>query len=1444
MAGQDIYNTGTLTTALSLLGVANTGTAQHENWQWSFDNITNSDGADRTVKLVFFAVATNDYSDYNDNTLSYSLTSTSRVVWDTTSTAVERGDVADHDRPRLDPANLTYTLTQPSILTANHVWQSVNPACGANVIGNQTIDYTVRATNTGSAGATKSTAYDLVFVSNIPLEMRDVAGPQIQAITANGAALTAGVDYSTSWVQATGVYTVTLLQTAAAQLLRGQYFEITYRTIVDGLVGTDTSFTTNGYVSSYTSFPATVPAPWPNKDRAYGNTVGVGNPSYLAPLTCTHQTASPLPTKAVTMRQTLPAQDPVEVSDNSGRATIGERVTWKARLVIPQNLTVYDLTFTDTVPDGLTAISAAWAYSNDVGANVTGSFAAPVANGNGTYTVSGTIGDVPAVTIAANNTVIVRIICTVDKTFVSATGSVDADGNSRVSRGDSMGNVASFTWNRKNDDAGTSVTRSSNTGTPVYFTIVEPTLATLAKQFASGNVANGNDLYDSDGTTVRNARGTATYYYYTAGPTLQTVAGVDTVWPDDFMRFTVTFVNTGNSSAHEINMVDTLPPEMTYVSAVLGVTGPITATASDGSNPAITVNATSPNLDVTFSHLNAGATMTVTYWCQVTRLSGAGRYMRNSAIISDYSSLNDLMTDAGVPAPNTRERSSTAEAAPGLAYADLGPVTEQAGIAHATIVKNQYRLYDIDGDLLAVPVNINAAASARVRVGEIFRYDIVVTLPRYSTLFDGNDGVSPHVIYVDALPAGIRRVAGSDDYASGNLAVPVTVGPTDTGPATTETWFWRATDIVNNNNAQQTATVRFNAYVSQTNKAGTPVFTDNSTDLPALVNTARCFWDTQETSPIERGTGAVAGAIDRPYIQATRNINVQQPRLAVAKVSDQPSGTPVNAGDDVVYTVTVTNQNAATFTYGVAYDLSFQDTLPIGMRNAAPVIISVTAGGRVLTANDYTSGYNAGTGLFTLTTNYDAIAGNYDARIAGAESLVINYRAWVDLGVGAGTLINSAQVNQYWSLPTAQPTSGTGRKSYGPHGPAWVVLQTEASHILKSAVPVPGSYVAIGDTITYTLVIPNPSITANMYDVELTDVLPDGLEVVTPATDITVAGGVGTAIAWAGARNEQITITATSIPSSTQVTVTIIARVTGTFNAGGAIPFYHVFENFGTVYYYNAAVAPRTRYSAVSNRVTHVFRPTGILLEPDHTENGAPGAVKIYRHILRNIATTPDNVTITFGPSTRAWEWMLYLGDGGGNITGSPITSGSTVNVAAGTTQELILKAFIPQNTPAFTQDVIVITATGATNTVFNTDTTVVQEGRVTIFKEVSTDGVNYVTEANVNVGTEVYQRLTVYVNGDEGVMSVFIMDPIPENTVYVRNSSTDDNAVAPAVNDPELKVSYSTNGGTAWTDGEPASDPVAAQVTNLGWEYVGNAPTFVLEPGKIKQVVFKVRIK
>ncbi len=148
------------------------------------------------------------------------------------------------------------------------------------------------------------------------------------------------MDYTTNWVQATGVFTVSLLQTAAAQLLRGQYFEITYRCTVDGLVGTDTTFTTNAYVSSYTSFPGTVPAPWPNKDRSYGNTVGAGNPSYLAPLTRSHQTASPLPTKAVTMRQTLPAQDPTEVSDSSGRATIGERVTYKARLVVPQNLSV------------------------------------------------------------------------------------------------------------------------------------------------------------------------------------------------------------------------------------------------------------------------------------------------------------------------------------------------------------------------------------------------------------------------------------------------------------------------------------------------------------------------------------------------------------------------------------------------------------------------------------------------------------------------------------------------------------------------------------------------------------------------------------------------------------------------------------------------------------------------------------------------------------------------------------------------------------------------------------------------------------------------------------------------------------------------------------------------------------------------------------------------
>ncbi len=168
--------------------------------------------------------------------------------------------------------------------------------------------------------------------------------------------------------------------------------------------------------------------------------------------------------------------------------------------------------------------------------NVTGAFGAPVANGNGTWTVSGAIGDVPAVTIAANNTVIVRIVCTVDKTFVTATGSVDANGNGRVDRGDSMGNVASFTWNRKNDDGSTSVTRQTNGGTPISFTIVEPTLGTLRKSFNGRAIIaapdfTSNDLYDSDGVTLRNARGRATYYYYTAGNIPLNVVSVTDIGP-------------------------------------------------------------------------------------------------------------------------------------------------------------------------------------------------------------------------------------------------------------------------------------------------------------------------------------------------------------------------------------------------------------------------------------------------------------------------------------------------------------------------------------------------------------------------------------------------------------------------------------------------------------------------------------------------------------------------------------------------------------------------------------------------------------------------------------------------------------------------------------------------------------------------------------------------
>jgi len=540
---------------------------------------------------------------------------------------------------------------------------------------------------------------------------------------------------------------------------------------------------------------------------------------------------------------------------------------------------------------------------------------------------------------------------------------------------------------------------------------------------------------------------------------------------------------------------------------------------------------------------------------------------------------------------------------------------------------------------------------------------------------------------------------------------------------------------------------------------------------------------------------------------------IQEPDLSLSKTSDDTDEV-VAQGQTVTYTITVHNADPT----GIAYDPVITDIVPLELRD--PTVDSVTLNGAALTASDYDYTYNASTGEMSFSFTHSG-----SSTIAANSDLVITYHVTIPTDIGAGrtgsrALINDANAQAY-SLPAG--TNDPGRREYSV-GPAQVPLTTQLAEIVKAQSPSDGSTVNSGDTITYTISLPDPAIQATLYDLSVADTVPDGLSV----TNVTLSGGQTPSHTVSG---RTVTATFERIDPGAQATIIITCSVGSTFDSGSAIQPGHAFTNQATLDWCDAASSDSNRrdHVAASNTMVAYYQGTAIVLTPNHTRETFPGSMITYRHILENLGTTADTVTLTYGPSSQGWSWLLYLGDGSGSITSGPIASGDSLTIVAGARQELILRAFVPTDTPVGTTDVIKLTATGANNSDSVTDITTVRQGKMRLVKEENNDnGSTWHTYLQAKSGEEILFRLTFTNIGTEPLRNIRVIDSTPDNTVYVAGS-------AASGNEGSYTVYYSTDGGGSWTTTEPSPE----LVTHIRWTYSGT-----LAPGESHYVTYKVELK
>jgi conserved repeat domain len=206
---------------------------------------------------------------------------------------------------------------------------------------------------------------------------------------------------------------------------------------------------------------------------------------------------------------------------------------------------------------------------------------------------------------------------------------------------------------------------------------------------------------------------------------------------------------------------------------------------------------------------------------------------------------------------------------------------------------------------------------------------------------------------------------------------------------------------------------------------------------------------------------------------------VTEPSLTLVKASEPPTSNTVVAGQAVTYTVRITN--ATGITVSPAYDLVFTDTLPEGMRDVTPTLVTVTLNGAPVAPTDYITGYNLASGVFTV-----AFTSTFSVPVGG--ELVIQYRATVDSDVPAAVDLTNRAEATYSSLPGPVP----GDRDYGPISDTTTVHTPLATGLSKSVAP---PTVTIGSQVVFSITLPDPPVGAVLHNVVFTDVVDSRLRI-------------------------------------------------------------------------------------------------------------------------------------------------------------------------------------------------------------------------------------------------------------------------------------------------------------------------------------------------------------
>jgi uncharacterized repeat protein (TIGR01451 family)/fimbrial isopeptide formation D2 family protein len=573
----------------------------------------------------------------------------------------------------------------------------------------------------------------------------------------------------------------------------------------------------------------------------------------------------------------------------------------------------------------------------------------------------------------------------------------------------------------------------------VQIQLTEPVLRITKGVVATDRLAGAVFAPSSVGPVVFNAPGTLgarwagiiTSTGLVGNPVDSNLSGVDA---GDKVTYAIVVENTGTglNGAFDVQVKDALPAGYTLADVsnirVADGTGAVIATTNVGGGAGL--------FDLGIELTDPGATAVPTGALDPYDASSG----RNVAVIT-----YDLTLKVSLPATSVLTNTSSLLCYAGLeggANHVVAPLTDPASVTAASpsLVKTRVGSELVNGN----------NTSAQAVVGEIITYQLTLTVP---------EGVAGAVSIVDTLDGGLAYVGPVIATNSNGAQVTLTgsTSPVVTNSGQTLTFsLGDITDANSDNITPETITLEYPVVVLSVggNVANTQ-----------LNNSARMTW-----------TGGSPVTVSAP------NTQVIQPSLILVKSVVPGSG---DAGDEVTFSISVTNVNAGTGTD--AYDVVVSDAVPAGLTYVAGSL-AFTPGVPAAPAPVLDD-----TGAPTLTASWGTLPKNTTG--------TITFRATLTGAVLPGQSIQNTAGTTWTTLPgTPSPSP---RSAYNANSTERTLTTTsQATVTVNSIAPVKslaatsepsttGNDVTIGEIVRYHLSVLLPEGFSPAF--QIVDALPAGL---------------------------------------------------------------------------------------------------------------------------------------------------------------------------------------------------------------------------------------------------------------------------------------------------------------------------------------------------------------